>query len=684
MAEAEEVVTDVARHATVFAQNLWRRHRERRGIVPVVTLMDVAPRIDLFINSIFGKSFPIRVAEPPAPPTLLTAVFGRRRGPVQRRPVPATDGASLWLPADLGITDRQEALRRYRTMALQQAMRAERGAAALDAAGEAPLVQDFFLLLEACAADAALQRLLPGLAAAINQSRRAALAARPPLHAFPSYAQPLERFVRHLLQGDCAQPEPGFDSPTAAASLESAQRIAADLVPQSVPARVRRMTLLFRDRWTGEFRTPPEAPGIAEGEQDHDEYEAPGQPRSTRIARRPEVRKPKQDEDSGQQQSGPWMVQADEPHEKAEDPMGLQRPTDREGAERADEFGEMLSELKQARMVSTPGRPKEVLLSDDPPASQSKLIVTRRRGREDTVSYPEWDYRSESYRDPGVTVRAGIAPAGPQSWVDATLDRHRTMLYLIRRRFEMLHARRVTLRRQMDGDDIDLDACVEALADLKAGAHLREALYRTDRPIERNLGLMLLIDVSGSTDAWVSSNRRIIDVEREALLLVCIALQELGEPYAVQAFSGEGPQAVTVKAIKAFDEAFDNDVALRIAALEPERYTRAGAAIRHATAGLMGMAAHHRLLLLLSDGKPNDVDEYEGRYGVEDMQRAVTEAKLQGIYPFCLTIDRQAANYLPRVFGPNQYAMLPRPELLPTVLLDWMRRLLLPAAAWSP
>lgn len=89
----------------------------------------------------------------------------------------------------------------------------------------------------------------------------------------------------------------------------------------------------------------------------------------------------------------------------------------------------------------------------------------------------------------------------------------------------------------------------------------------------------------------------------------------------------------------------------------------------------MRQPAAHRLLLLLSDGKPNDIDEYEGRYGVEDMRQAVTEAKLQGISPFCLTIDRQAANYLPAVFGSHQFALLPRPELLPTVLLDWLRRL---------
>lgn len=165
-------------------------------------------------------------------------------------------------------------------------------------------------------------------------------------------------------------------------------------------------------------------------------------------------------------------------------------------------------------------------------------------------------------------------------------------------------------------------------------------------------------------------------MEREALLVVCIALESLGEPYAVQAFSGEGPDAVIMWQLKRFDEPFSHAVALHISALEPEHYARAGAAIRHASSELLQQAATHRLLLLLSDGKPNDKDEYEGRYGVEDMRQAVTEAKLQGISTFCLTIDRQAANYLPKVFGAQQYALLPRPELLPSVLLEWLKRLI--------
>ena len=240
----------------------------------------------------------------------------------------------------------------------------------------------------------------------------------------------------------------------------------------------------------------------------------------------------------------------------------------------------------------------------------------------------------------------------------------------------MLRARRTRLRQQTDGDDLDLDACIDAFADARAGVALPPGLYETIRNVRRDMAVTLLIDVSGSTDGWVSTHRRVIDVEREALLLVCLALESLGEPYNVLAFSGEGPEYVTVRSIKGFDERWSDDIAFRIAGLEPERYTRAGGAIRHATALLMREPATHRLLLLLSDGKPNDSDEYDGRYGVEDMRQSVTEARLQSIQSFCLTIDRQTANYLPAVFGEHQYAVLHRPELLPTALVGWLKRLL--------
>jgi nitric oxide reductase NorD protein len=267
------------------------------------------------------------------------------------------------------------------------------------------------------------------------------------------------------------------------------------------------------------------------------------------------------------------------------------------------------------------------------------------------------------------------APEGPQSWVDRTLARHGVLRDAIRRRFELLRAEPERRRRQLEGDDIDLEALVAGHADFRAGLPREQAIYQSRHRARRDMAIMLLVDASGSTDAWIAAERRVIDVEREALLLVSAALESMGEAWAVLSFSGEGPRAVGVRSLKAFDEPCGDAVARRIAALEPERYTRAGAAIRHATAQLMQARASHRLLLLLSDGKPNDADSYDGRYGIEDTRQAVREARLQGIFPFCLTVDRQAADYLPAIFGPGQYGLLAQPERLPVLLLDWMKRL---------
>jgi nitric oxide reductase NorD protein len=174
----------------------------------------------------------------------------------------------------------------------------------------------------------------------------------------------------------------------------------------------------------------------------------------------------------------------------------------------------------------------------------------------------------------------------------------------------------------------------------------------------------------------VAGDRRIIDVEKEALLIVGEALTALGDPHAVLAFASAGPSRVTVQVLKRFDEAAGSrEVRRRIAALEPDGYTRAGAAIRHATAGLARQPVRHRLLLLLSDGRPNDVDQYEGRYGVEDTRAAVAEARLQGVHAFCLTVDREAPRYAARIFG-RDFAVLSRAERLPMVLTALLRQLI--------
>lgn len=678
MAEAEDVILDTVRHATIYTRALWRRYRPALAQTPPLALGDVAQRLDFLISAVYDRSFTLRVAQTPSPPTFLTLLVHRRRGPTHRIPLPATDGVSIWLPAHLGRLPADTASLHYRVLALQQAARAIRDAAAHAAHASDPLVRDLYLLCEAAATDSELAQKLPGIANTLAILRADALRARPLLTALPDQLQPLELLLRGVLEASLAPkreiPTLGLPCPTPADSLIRAQELAAQLRSTARQQHWGPHPLL-KDLWTGELRLPPEHVANALPTQSADPFDADRKaPRSARLARRPDVRTADDEEDD--ERPGVWMVQTAQPHEQAEDPGGLQRPTDRDDTTAAEEYADALSELPEARLLTRPGRPKEILLSDDPPDAAARVEAKPTSTAQPALNYPEWDYRIRAYQTPGATVHVLPAAAGPQTWVERTLDAHRGMLHEIRRRFEMLRARRIRVHKQLDGDEVDLDAYIEGQSDYRAGLPLPQRVYQSQRRVQRDVAIMLLIDVSGSTDSWISGKRRIIDVEREALLLVCIALEGLAQPYAVQAFSGETAQGVIVREIKRFDESYSPAVALRIAGLEPENYTRAGAAVRHASNLLMQQNAQHRLLLVLSDGKPNDVDHYEGRYGAEDLRQAVTEAKLQGISPFCLTIDRQAANYLPFVFGASQYALLPKPELLPTVLLQWLRRLL--------
>ncbi|MFT0546098.1 nitric oxide reductase activation protein NorD [Allopusillimonas ginsengisoli] len=678
MAEAEDVLQDAARHATIYARQLWLRRRGDRTEASPIILAEVSPRLDLLITAIFNDSPTLRVASPPAIPTVLTRLF--RRHDIRQSPhaVPATNGTHIWLPGNVGTTDMTIALERYRAMALLQAMRLQRGSAQAIAGTSCPITSALYLILEAYACDQALVATLPGMARSIAHLREWALNARPEVGRQPPLCRPIEGYVRSVLQQPVSGVVPGLPlCETPEQSLSAAQALARTMLNKAGPkAKPPHTHALHKDWWTGELLPPDDFGELTQQQAGADEGddEKIDASRSARMQRRPKERKAEEGEDDNND-PGMIMVQPGEPLEKAEDPMGMQRPTDRDQQTSAEDYADALSELPEARLITSPGKPKEVLLSEDPPDKRSTTQTAPQATSLEALHYPEWDYRINGYHHPGATVRLLTADLGPQAWIDKTLASHKTILDTIRKRFEMLRADRQLLRRQLDGDDIDLDAYIEGAADVRAGLPMPQALYQKQRTQARDMAIMLLIDISGSTDSYLADHRRIIDVEREALLLVAIALDRMGEPYSIQAFSGNGPDHVTVSTIKGFTETYNNTIAQRIAALEPQQYTRAGAALRHATTMLMKQPAKHRLLLLLSDGKPNDVDHYEGRYGVEDMRRAVDEAKMQGVFPFCLTIDRQAAKYLPAVFGARQYALLSRPEALPTVLLDWMRRL---------
>jgi nitric oxide reductase NorD protein len=285
------------------------------------------------------------------------------------------------------------------------------------------------------------------------------------------------------------------------------------------------------------------------------------------------------------------------------------------------------------------------------------------------LTYPEWDYIRQRYRPDYCILREHTVPPGDAAFVMHTLQKYRGPLASIRRSFEAMLGEDRMLRRQSDGDDIDLDALVEGQADVARGLEMNDRVYQRRHRIDRNIAVMLMVDMSGSTRGWVN------EAEREALVLLCQALETLGDRYAIYGFSGRTHSRCAIYHIKHFDERYSRAVGERISGMRPQTYTRMGVAIRHLSGLLRDVPARNKLLVALSDGKPEDYGSYRGRYGIEDTRRALLEARRYGIHAFCITIDREGGDYLPHMYGTANYAVIDEVRKLPLKVADIYRRL---------
>jgi len=285
--------------------------------------------------------------------------------------------------------------------------------------------------------------------------------------------------------------------------------------------------------------------------------------------------------------------------------------------------------------------------------------------------YPEWDYRRQHYRKNWCAVREREVEPVEDEFVESTLERYHSLIKQLRKSFEAMRDEDRLLKRQTDGDDVDIDALVEALADAQDGRELSDRLFTRMHRSERNIAVMLMVDMSGSTRGWIN------DAERESLLLLCEALETLGDRYAIYGFSGMTRKRCELYRVKTFDEPYSEAVRARISGIRPQDYTRMGFAIRHLSKLLSEVEARTRILVTLSDGKPDDYNDYRGEYGIEDTRRALIEARRSGIHPYCITIDEQARDYLPHLYGPAAFTAVDDVRQLPLKVSDIYRRLTL-------
>ncbi|SEK76509.1 nitric oxide reductase activation protein NorD [Halomonas daqiaonensis] len=346
--------------------------------------------------------------------------------------------------------------------------------------------------------------------------------------------------------------------------------------------------------------------------------------------------------------------------------VNLNRLVDDEEEEEAKKAADQIDEI-----VLSPNRQKAASrLKLDLDLAPDEVAGGRLKGRH---TYPEWNHRKQAYLPDHCVVLSNVQSEEGENWSPDEATRRR--IRRVRREFEALRPRREILRGQLDGSELDMDAVIRSQCDLAATGESSDRLYLDTRTQARDLAVSILVDVSLSTEAWLE-DRRVLDVAKEALLVLGHGLAGCGDDYSIHSFTSQRRHKVWVNTLKDFDEPMGERVSRRIAALRPGSYTRMGPAIRHLTGQLAERPNRHRLLLLLTDGKPNDNDYYEGRYGIEDTRKAVLEARRQEVRVFGVTIDREAGRYIPHLFGRGGYAIVQRPDHLSLALPGIYRQII--------
>lgn len=380
--------------------------------------------------------------------------------------------------------------------------------------------------------------------------------------------------------------------------------------------------------------------------------------RTVRLRKQKELRKP----------ANP-LFHSFEKTESVEDYQGESNPA--EAAEDLKEDEEALRDLSLGHVVRTFDQTPGLLraeIADDPAGF---MIASEAALSERVFGYPEWDFRSKSYRDDWCRVyetRIG-APAAVSPKISAVVRRAQPQIREIRRTLLRLLSERTVKNRQLDGPDVDLDSMVERHANLCAGTTPPERLYTSDRLVMKDISMIILFDTSLSTDGWVQG-RRVLDVELESILILACAFERLFDnEICVAHFNSSTRNRCQFGVLKSFADPWHR-VLETSGEIESFGYTRIGPAIRHATGLLREVRARRKFLLVVSDGKPTDYDQYEGRYGIADVAQAVREAKQFAVTTFGLAVEHQPKHYLAEMFGSGRFHILPKSDLLPAYMAN--------------
>jgi nitric oxide reductase NorD protein len=316
---------------------------------------------------------------------------------------------------------------------------------------------------------------------------------------------------------------------------------------------------------------------------------------------------------------------------------------------------------------------------------QQEMAEQRLEAGEVAFNYDEWDRELTDHRVGWCRVIEKRVQRGAPGFVEQTRERYRGVISSIRHQFQLMKPESLTrIAGELDGDDYDLNAVIDYVVDRRADGQQSERLYTKRLRRRRDVAVSFLLDQSSSTartigrhplQPYTHPGRRIIEIEKEGLVLMSEALEAVGDAYSINGFTSEGRRNVKFYVVKDFDEAYSEEIARRIGGISYQNNTRLGAAIRHASARLSRQEARTRLLIVLSDGRPYDHDYGDARYAREDTREALRQAKTLGLTPFCITIDRESESELRDLYGDIGYTIIDDVLSLPERMPGIYRRL---------
>jgi nitric oxide reductase NorD protein len=571
------------------------------------------------------------------------------------------------------------------------------------------LARDLFNLVEGHRIDSRLWRAYPGIRRDLIIIRTASGERRPDLATLPDVQAVMEVLLRRTLS------LPTDLSGLAAATRVTAERAMAALeeieAPGTAVSDAARLTahlyvlidegILDPGRWVGGgLDVAPDAPPEGErGAEPGDDAPPPdmrvGPQRDYEGMEMPPfmtpvieqlVREAKKQQPPDQRGPQPGDEGAEDPDQKAMSTSEAQAAGDRQAG---DDAAQMTRSQVEEAPAPAPGAQADARSDDvgggaDSPEQagmDAVPLVTPEREDDDlgeqVFYYDEWDHKIEDYRPAWCTLREQRATRTQEGFVAATFHEFGGIVTQIRRSFQLMRPERLRkMRYQTEGDDLDTDGLVEYVVDRRTRIAPSGRVYIKRDKKDRDVTTAFLVDMSSSTDRKIDGRKRIIDIEKEALLLMCEALEAIRDDYAIYGFSGSGREDCQFYVVKELGERYDDRIKGRIGGIYGRQKTRMGPALRHATRRLVAADAHVKLLILLTDGKPYDSDTYQDNaYAQEDTKMALREARRDKVHLFCVTVDREAADYLPHMYSDANFVIIDDVRTLPQKLPQLYRRL---------